>query len=200
MFSFSLIAWYGTRFPLVINLFYVFMMLPTGSKGITKCNPETLQYLHFSAFSLETLQYLYSNVVSLEVLQYLNALSLEILRYLYFNVVSVETLQYLYSNVVSLEVLQYLNALSLEILQYLYSNVVCLETLQYLYSNVFFLGHQFQRTEKIYERESIAEQKDRFEKTVLVISIVLPAGKPVRFQYMVLLMNTHLLTQNYLIQ
>ena len=163
MFSFSLIAWYGTRFPLVINLFYVFMMLPTGSKGITKCNPETLQYLHFSAFSLETLQYLYSNVVSLEVLQYLNALSLEILRYLYSNVVSVETLQYLYSNVVS-------------------------------------LGHQFQRTEKIYERESIAEQKDRFEKTVLVISIVLPAGKPVRFQYMVLLMNTHLLTQNYLIQ
>ena len=121
MFSFSLIAWYGTRFPLVINLFYVFMMLPTGSKGITKCNPETLQYLHFSAFSLETLQY--------------------------------------------------------------------------LYSNVFFLGHQFQRTEKIYERESIAEQKDRFEKTVLVINIVLPAGKPVRFQYMVLLMNTHLLTQ-----
>ena len=95
--------------------------------------------------------------------------------------------QYLYSNVVSLEVLQYLNALSLEILQY-------------LYSNVFFLGHQFQRTEKIYERESIAEQKDRFEKTVLVISIVLPAGKPVRFQYMVLLMNTHLRTQNYLIQ
>ena len=108
--------------------------------------------------------------------------------------------QYLYSNVVSLEVLQYLNALSLEILQYLYSNVVCLEALQYLYSNVFFLGHQFQRTEKIYERESIAEQKDRFEKTVLVISIVLPAGKPVRFQYMVLLMNTHLRTQNYLIQ